>query len=325
MSILVVNGVAYQCQRGGHAAPRRVGTMPGSFAQRQTSSVRAELMVVPVILSYLTSAEAATLRTTLANGAQVTCSGDVFNNGGAAIVCSGAITDEERQGATWWEVSLTLYEIGSFSYDATIASVYLTNVASPDGGAGVNLATGDPAGDPFSAGLGSVALLNGVPITTCGGAPDPSVNCPIVYTDPGTPEKVWLTAATVANGWLWGAPVVSILSSGGTGDAWQTQASMAVIYVVRSGVDVATWTTGYSDSNGGFAGSTITMTGLDSVLFYSEIGDRFRIELFARAGLHGGYADSGDRQTVTFGNGGVSSHYGNLSVGGLVAVLDPTL
>lgn len=117
MSVLTLDvggtPITHQCQRGGHAAPRQVGTIPSSFNGGLTSSLRAELMVVPVVLQYLQSADVATIRTLFENGAQVDCSGDLFNNGGTTVTCSGTITDEVIQGATWWEVSLTLYEVGT--------------------------------------------------------------------------------------------------------------------------------------------------------------------------------------------------------------------
>jgi hypothetical protein len=117
MSILTLGvggaNISVQCQRGGHAAPRAVGSVPSSFAGGLTSSVRVELMVVPVVLTYLTATEAVAIRDLFACGAQVDCQGDIFNNGNAVVTCSGTYTDELLQNANWWQCSLTLYEVGT--------------------------------------------------------------------------------------------------------------------------------------------------------------------------------------------------------------------
>lgn len=117
MSLLTLDvggaNIAVQCQRGGHAAPRAVGSIPSSFAGGLTSSLRAELLVVPVVLTYLTASEAAAIRDLFACGAQVDCQGDIFNNANAVLTCSATYTDEVQLGATWWECSLTLSEVGT--------------------------------------------------------------------------------------------------------------------------------------------------------------------------------------------------------------------
>jgi hypothetical protein len=100
------------CQRGGHAAPRRAGGFSESFSGGLTSAIRAELMVVPVVLSKLSPANVATIRTLFANGAQVPCRGDVFNVAGVlTVTCSATITDEFHPAGPWFEGSLTLYEV----------------------------------------------------------------------------------------------------------------------------------------------------------------------------------------------------------------------
>lgn len=117
MSILVLDvggaNISVQCQRAGHAAPRQVGSIPSSFAGGLTSSIRAELMVVPVVLQWLTDTQAAAIRDLFLCGAQVDCQGDVFNNANAVVTCSGTYTDDLKQNGVWWECGLTLTEVGT--------------------------------------------------------------------------------------------------------------------------------------------------------------------------------------------------------------------
>ena len=105
-------------QSAGHAEPRTVGARVYTFTGNERSLIRAELMTVPVVLVNLQSTAARTIREMFANGNAVPCDGDVFNNGGAEVLCSGEITDEAEQGGTegeelYWVLSLTLTEVSN--------------------------------------------------------------------------------------------------------------------------------------------------------------------------------------------------------------------
>jgi hypothetical protein len=119
MSLLTVDvggaAITLRCQKAGHAEPREVGKRRYSFYGRERSMIRAELQVVPLILYLMSPTAAAAIRTLFANGAQVVCEGDVFNNANANITCSGEITDEAEPGLLFsdepWVLNLTLYEV----------------------------------------------------------------------------------------------------------------------------------------------------------------------------------------------------------------------
>jgi hypothetical protein len=320
--------IRVMCQRAGLSPDRRVGDIDQASAGNRRSFIAAEYRVAPLAFVNATPAQCKAIKDLLRLGAQIATSGTVWLNDDPdeIVVCDGVYTDEMETGGPWRVPGVTLYEVGDATPFTAGAATYLSNVASPSGG-GMNLATADEDEDPFAAGIGSLRLLDAATPATCGGSPDPSVNCPITYTDPGTPEKVWITAATVQDGYLTGRPYVSFLSKGGTGDRWQTQAFKAKLIVVRGGVDVFSIETGYSDTNGGFAGGTSTATAADSTIFPTLIGDRVRVEIYARLGLHGGYADDQPadlaRQTISFGNGGAGSHLGRIGWDGLAEALNP--
>jgi hypothetical protein len=114
---LDVGGLAMtpDVQAAGHAEPRTVGERRYTFDGYERSMIRAELMTVPVVLVNLQSTDARIVREMFARGNIVPCSGDVFNNAGATVQCSGQITDEAEQGGTegeelYWVISLTLTE-----------------------------------------------------------------------------------------------------------------------------------------------------------------------------------------------------------------------
>jgi hypothetical protein len=116
MSFLVVDvGGASQTTiavaKAGHAEPRPVGSRRYTFCGNERSTIRAEPMVVPVVIDATVAATIRTLRTLFANAAQVSCQGDVFNNASAVIACSGEITDEMEVGGARWVATLTLYEV----------------------------------------------------------------------------------------------------------------------------------------------------------------------------------------------------------------------
>lgn len=98
-------------QRMGHAEPRRVGRRRYTLLGRERSTIRAELMVVPLVLSHVDATALASLRTMFADGAQVNVVGPLLNNGSDTIVCSGELTDEMEQGTTEWIPTLTLHEV----------------------------------------------------------------------------------------------------------------------------------------------------------------------------------------------------------------------
>lgn len=324
---LDVGGAALSvdCEKGGHAPPRKVGgDRQYAFPGTENPTTLLELMVVPVILAPLPTATVATIRAMFALGAQVPCSGDVFNKAGT-IVCSGSITDELHETGDRWTLTLTLYEIASWSA-TVIPDVYLANLPDDDTGAEKKAWTTVEGG---FANIGSVRLLDAATLTECGGSPDPTVNCPITYTDPGSEEISWLSTAFLAAGTLYGRPSVGMLSIGGTGDKWQTQNCRAVLELVRASVVVFTLTTDYAADNGGFAGGSITMPAFGATAVEGAIGDRVRVRLQARIGLHGGYTDGNDgsnldRQTVTYGYSGAGTYYSWLKWGGLADCLDPT-
>jgi hypothetical protein len=65
------------------------------------------------ILQHLTADTARIVRAMFAKGNQIDCSGDVFNNQGNTITCTGEITDEMLQGGVWWDIALTLTEVSN--------------------------------------------------------------------------------------------------------------------------------------------------------------------------------------------------------------------
>jgi hypothetical protein len=97
----------------GHAEPRAVGARVYTFFGRERSMIRAELMIVPVVLVNLTQSDAKAIRDLFALGVAVPCSGVVFNNALATVQCSGEITDEMEQGSGYWVLSLTLTEVSN--------------------------------------------------------------------------------------------------------------------------------------------------------------------------------------------------------------------
>jgi hypothetical protein len=313
--------ITVACQRGGHAPPRRVGTKPVSHAGIETSSVREELMVVPVVLIDYSPAIAASIRALFACGNQVSCSGDVFNNGGAAIVCSATFADEFEPAGPWFGLAMTLFEVGTGLGYGSPASVYLSNLADDDTGAFKKAWTTIEGG---FANTGARRILNEVLLATCG-----SGVCTVSYTDPSTPEAEWLSTAFVSDGYLSGTPIVSILSIGGTADKFSTQNCMATIELLRAGVTIYSTTTAYGESNGGFAGATITLVGTESIIWQGLIADRIKIEIYGRCGLNGGYADGNNgtddlnRQTITWGYNGAGDYHASLSMGGLARALNP--
>jgi hypothetical protein len=317
--------IAVQCQRGGHAVPRQVGTIPTSHGGSRTSSIRAELMVVPVVLIDYSPAIVASIRTLFANGAQVACSGDVFNNGGATITCSATFADEFEPAGPWFGLSMTLYEVGTaLGSSGTTSLIYLVNDASVEdpGDGSIDLAFVGPTPGGGLADLGTVRVLDAATLITCGLFPDPTLACGTVYSEEA--ERSWLTLP-LAETRLYGDMTVTILSRGGGSDQFAQQGVMCKIYLVRDSVDVRQADTAWAASNGGFAGGTITMTTEDSILWSVEDGDKIRVEVWGRIALNSGYTDTNDgsnlaRQTLTYGQSGTGVP-STLTVGGVVELL----
>lgn len=308
-------------QRAGKTAKRLVGDISTASAGNQRTHIIAELDNIPVVLLDSTPAICRQIESIFARGAQVVTAGTVWNRddaGATHVLAWGEYTDDMQQGGPRRVPGINLHEVGdALGYVAPSAVIYLGSQDSPDdpGDSSILLASADAADDPFSAGLGGLTLMIGVTIPTCGGAPDPSVNCAIAFSGL---EKSWLMPAAVADGWLAGTLQTVFLSNGGAADRWQTQAYRAEIFVVRGGVDVVEWDTGWSDTNAAPFGGNSTATG-PQIIYQILTGDRVRIDLYSRAGLHGGYTDDGVHQALTFGNGGAGNHYGRLLIGGEVA------
>jgi hypothetical protein len=117
MSLLTVdvggaNETVVPFARAGNAERRRVGGLSYAFLGNERSLIDSEWIVAPVQLAAVPAATAAIIRALFADGAAVDCEGDVFNNSNATISCTGEITDEMEVGGTYWNLVLTLTEVG---------------------------------------------------------------------------------------------------------------------------------------------------------------------------------------------------------------------
>jgi hypothetical protein len=298
VSILVLDvgglAISVQCQRGGHAPPRLVGTKPVSGSGNQTSSVRAELMVVPVVLIDYSPAIAASIRALFANGAQVPCSGDVFNNGGVTITCSATFSDEFEPAGPWFGLAMTLYEIGTtLGYTSgSTTSFRLTDDPSDEDPGDGSILEADPDGSPWG---DCFRVLDAATPATCG-----SGSCAITYS--ASPERTWLTNPLAA-GTLSGTPYLTLGSKGINGASnIAVQSTKAILYHVRAGVDLDSWETGYVP--GHWSGGTITLTFPSGFLVSIQTNDRFRVELWGRLSLLPGTTDPQPyvlaRQTICY-------------------------
>lgn len=304
------NEMDLACERGGHAAPRKVGNRGYNAPGAEFSQIRAELMVVPVVLAPLPTAQVATIRSLFALGARVNCSGDVFNKAGT-IVCSGSITDQIHATGDRWTVNLTLYEIGATLTWTPVITQFILSGA--DWGDGNYIATPLVSG-PIT---GDVAItfdvMDAVTPATCS---LPTACCPISFS--AAPEIVWLSKPFQPIGggfpFVTGAPSATILGIGDAGDSrWCYQSTKAVFTHVRDGVDVDTpvesgWVSSF------FAGGDAIYTATSSVVWaiLPTAVEQIRIELWGRIGLAGDGVDNGNRQRLFWG--GSPSKY--LTVGG---------
>jgi hypothetical protein len=285
------------CQRGGHAAPRRVGAVSPGFAGGLTSNVRAELMVVPVILTHSTPTQVATIRALFALGAQVACSGDVFNNASATVVCSGVLSDEFEPAGPWFGPTLTLYEIGQgVAYSGGGTTDWpLSSTPEPSNPSGSTVAPTVPVGDANLC----ITMLDLATPATCGIA---NPTCAITYS--AVPEHTWFTPALAA-GVLSGTPTFRWRSQlkyiAPIASTWAYMGTLAKIYLVRGGVDVGgPWSTDYVGSFWGATGE-ITMTVTAPIVAAILDMDVLRVELWSRLALVGGAFDDGNRQVICFG------------------------
>jgi hypothetical protein len=292
VSVLVLNGTAYACRRGGHALPRRVGSKPVSFGGEETTSLRAELMVVPLVLVQLTPAQAATVRALFANGAQVDCSGDVFNNASATVTCSATISDEFEPAGPWFSLSMTLYEIGTdLGYAGSGETRYALTDTPSDQGGGVLEA--NPDGSPWDGQC--FRVLDAETPTPCG-----SGSCAILYSS--VPERTWLTVPLAA-GTLTGEPIAYFASKGINGlSGIDYQSTKGILYHVRGGVDLTSWESPYVA--GSWSGGLMTLTFGSGFLVSIQEEDRFRLELWGRLSLLPGATDPQPyvlaRQTICY-------------------------
>jgi hypothetical protein len=115
MATLTLNtggsSITVACQKAGKAEPILVGETSRSFSGIERTSVRAQKYQVAVVLVPVIAATAASIEALFANGAQVPCNGDVFNNTNATVTCSAKVTSEMEQGGTYWTVSLSLSQV----------------------------------------------------------------------------------------------------------------------------------------------------------------------------------------------------------------------
>lgn len=304
------NEMDVDCERGGHAAPRTVGARGYSASGSEFSQIRAELMVVPVVLAPLPWSQIATIRSMFARAKRVNCAGDVFNKAGT-IVCSGTITDELHTTADRGTLNLTLFEVGAtLTYTPVITQFILSGADWGDGNyIATPLVSGPIPGDTAI----TFDVMDAVSPATCA---LPTACCPISFS--AAPEIVWLSKPFQPIGggfpFITGSPSITILGIGDAGDSrWCFQSSQAVFTHVRDGVDVDTpvasdWVSSF------FAGGEATYTATSSVIWAIQptAVEQIRVEVSGRIGLAGDGTDNGNRQRLFWG--GSPSKY--LTVGG---------
>jgi hypothetical protein len=158
MSLLTVdvggaNETVVRFSRAGHAEPRTVGARRFAFAGNERSMIRAEPHIIPLVGAGDTlAATVATLRSIFVLGAAVYCAGDVFNNGGVSVLCSGELTDEMEVGGSRWIPTLTLTQV-------TSAAGGLIGAQAAATGAGTVVATiGGPRRTTVASGAGTATV-----------------------------------------------------------------------------------------------------------------------------------------------------------------------
>lgn len=280
------------CQKAGHAAPRLVGARGLSASGAEHSQIRAEAMVVPVVLAPLPTATVATIRSLFALGARVSCAGDVFNNGGATLACSGTITDELHETADRWTTNLTLHDVGAtLGYTPATTAFLLTSVDSPDSADPVTYLSTPAASYPGDAATSFNALAG---VTVVGTTPVTSAS----------PERAWLSER-LNPALAYGVPTLRMESamtgtySGTT--VWAQMNTVGKLSLVRAGAVVAgPWT---SDQFGvDFGVNPWTVSFPVSVVLSLQANDRFLVELFSTLQLQPAQTDNGQRQQISYGN-----------------------
>jgi hypothetical protein len=95
------------CQKAGENPPFRVGGKSRAYAGNERSSIRAEKAVVSLVTTYLPTATKRAIKALCANGAQLTCSGEILDN--VPTLCSIDVTSTMVPGDPGrWEMSLTV-------------------------------------------------------------------------------------------------------------------------------------------------------------------------------------------------------------------------
>jgi hypothetical protein len=283
--------ISVAVQRAGRAEPALVGGLSRSFAGAEHTSIRAQRGQIPVILMPVSATVAASIETLFANGAQVPCAGDVFNNGGATVVCSATITRELDATSTWWTLSMKLSEVGTPIIAPTTTFLLTGAILS-----GSNYAT-----TPNPSYSGDTPLtfnaLGAASPTPCG-----SGTCAI--TSSASPERTWLSVP-LNPGVVSGTPTFRFRSglSLGISNAgkWAVMDTVAKLYHVRGGSDIAgPFTTGFMHSDW-TPSSEMFGTVTSSIVLNILSGDRLRVELWSRIALKPTFSDDGNRQAISHG------------------------
>jgi hypothetical protein len=285
------NEMDLDCERGGHAAPRKVGGKGNSASGSEWSQIRAELMVVPFVTAPLPWDTIATIRSLFALGARVNCAGDVFNKPGT-IVCSGTITDDLHETGDRGTVNGTLYEIAATpTYTPATTLFLLTSVESPDSGGDPTILVSTPDGSYPGDTPSNADLLSGITVVST------------ALVDPTTPDLSFLSVPLNA-GLITGVPYVQFetamtgVFSGTT--VWAVMDVMAKIYQMRGASIIAgPFSTGYAGV--GLGGGLATLTASGSVILTIQTGDQMLVELYPRLQLQPLQSDNGQRQSVDFG------------------------
>lgn len=290
-----LNEMNVECERGGHAAPRKVGARSYSASGSEWSQIRNELMVVPVVLAPLPWTQIATIRSLFALAARVNCAGDIFNKAGT-IVCSGTITDDLHGTADRGTVNLTLFEVGSTpSYTPSISQFLLTSVESPDSGGDPTILVGYP--DSFSypsdtpsgyRALASATPAAGASATTTG----------------GTPERSWLSLP-LNPGFATGTPYIVVEVAQDPGpfsgtSVWAQMDTYAKLYQKRGATTIAGPLTS-STVGVGLGGGAATMTFPGSIIWTIALNDQLLIEFYSTIDLQASISDNGQRQLIAYG------------------------
>lgn len=105
--------ISVTCQRAGKASPRFVGSKSLSFSGRERTSIRGQAKVIPIVASYVSTADEAAIQAAVMNGVQIPCSGDILGN--LQTLCSiSDVTSNMVPGLVdFWEMSFTLSEVNA--------------------------------------------------------------------------------------------------------------------------------------------------------------------------------------------------------------------